>query len=69
MQKDAVIDGETHLCSAAVIERYGLNSSANVERLKEALARKEIVWFDDSDVPHIEDVLFELWLRKEYFVL
>lgn len=65
----AVIDGETHLCSAAVIERYGLNSSANVKRLKEALAKKEIVWFDDNDVPHIEDALFELWLRKEYFVL
>jgi len=63
----AVIDGETRFSASSVIEKYGLNSSANVKRLKDALFKKEIVWFDDDDIPHIQDPLFELWLRKEYF--
>lgn len=63
----AVIDGETRLGSVAVVENYKLNSSANVKRLKYALIKKEVLWFDEKDVPHIQDVLFELWLRKEYF--
>lgn len=63
----AVIDGETRLSSVGVVEKYGLNSSANVKRLKDALMKKEVLWFDDRDVPHIQDILFEIWLRKEYF--
>ena len=63
----AVIDGETKFSTSSVIDRYNLNSSANVKRLKDALVKKEIVWFDDEDVPHVQDVLFEYWLRKVYF--
>lgn len=63
----AVIDGETAFNSTAVISKYCLNSAANVKRVKEALMKKEILWFDDEDLPHVQDPLFEYWLRKEYF--
>lgn len=62
----AIIHGETRLSASSVIDKYSLNSSANVKRLKDALIKKEIVWFE-GDIPHIMDPLFELWLRKEYF--
>lgn len=63
----AIIDGEKKLSSASIVERYSLNSSANVKRLKDALTKKEVVWFDQLDEPHIQDPLFELWLRRVYF--
>ena len=64
----AIIDGEVLLSSAAVISKYGLNSTANVNRIKEALCKKEIVTFDDNDGATILDPLFECWLREFYFV-
>lgn len=63
----AILDGQTRLSSASVIEAYGLNSSANVKRLKDALTKKEIVTFDERDVPMIIDPLFEYWLRRDFF--
>ena len=63
----AVVDGETHMSATGVVENYGLNSSANVKRLKDALIKKEVLWFDEKDEPHIQDALFEWWLRTEYF--
>lgn len=63
----AVIDGEERLSSSSIVERYSLNSSANVKRLKDALTKKEVLWFDEKDIPHIQDPLFEVWLRQEYF--
>ena len=63
----AVLDGHTRFSSAEVIRRYGLNSSANVRRLKDALCKKEIITFDDNDDPVILDPLFEYWIRKYYF--
>ena len=63
----AIVDGETRFSSLGVIERYRLNSSANVKRLKDALAKKEVVWFDSQDEPHIQDPLFEYWLVNRYF--
>lgn len=63
----AIIDGHTRFSSAEVIQRYNLNSSANVRRLKDALCRKEIITFDDKDNPVILDPLFEYWVTKSYF--
>lgn len=63
----AIVDGHVKFSSAEVIRRYELNSSANVRRLKDALCKKEIVTFDDEDVPHIIDPLFEYWVSKYYF--
>lgn len=63
----AILDGYTKFSSSEVIQRYNLNSSANVRRLKDALCKKEIITFDDKDEPHILDPLFEHWVRKYFF--
>ena len=63
----AIVEGEGRFSSAEVIARYGLNSSANVFRLKEALRKKEIVTFDRRERARILDPLFEYWLRHFYF--
>lgn len=63
----AIVEGKRKLCAADVIEDYGLNSSANVKRLKEALCRKEIITFDSKDAPRVQDPLFEHWVKSRYF--
>ena len=63
----AVLDGHTKFSSSEVISRYNLSSSANVRRLKDALCKKEILFFDDNDAPHVLDPLFEYWVRQFYF--
>lgn len=63
----AIVDGHTKFSSSDVIHRYGLNSSANVRRLKDALCKKEIITFDEEEIPHIIDPLFEYWVTKYYF--
>ena len=64
----AVIDGYTKFSTAEVIRKYGLNSSANVRRLKDALMKKEILTFEGQDErPVLLDPLFEYWLRKYFF--
>ena len=65
----AVVDGVVRFSSADVIRKYGLNSSANVKRVKDALMKKEVLVFDENDNPHIIDPLFEYWLRKYFFEL
>ena len=65
----ATVDGVTRFSSAEVIRRYGLNSSANVKRVKDALMKKEVLLFDEDDKPSIIDPLFEYWVRKYYFEL
>ena len=63
----AVVDGVTRFSSADIIRRYGLNSSANVKRVKDALMKKEVLVFDENDNPVIVDPLFEYWVKKYYF--
>lgn len=63
----AIIDGVTRFTAVDVIRAYGLNSSANVSRVKEALMKKEIITFNDKDEPLILDVLFRYWLENIYF--
>ena len=63
----AVIDGNTRLSGAETVRKYALNSSANVKRVKEALMKKEIIAFDQREIPYIIDPLFEYWVRKYYF--
>lgn len=65
----ATLCGITRFSAAEVIRSYGLNSSANVKRVKDALMKKEILLFDDSDTPSLQDPLFEYWLKKYYFDL
>ena len=65
----AVLDGITKFSSTDVIEKYSLNSSANVKRVKDALMKKEILTFNENDEPSILDPLFEYWVKKHYFGL
>lgn len=63
----AILDGETRFSSMEVIEKYGLNSSANVRRVKDALKKKEIITFNEKEEPVIIDPLFRYWIEKQYF--
>ncbi len=63
----AVLDGVVKFSASEVIERYRLNSSANVRRVKDALKKKEVLTFNDKDEPLILDPLFEYWVRRYYF--
>ena len=63
----AILDGETKFSSSDVIAKYGLNSSANVVRLKDALEKKEIVTFLPGGGAVVLDPLFEYWVRKYFF--
>lgn len=63
----AILDGHTKFSASDIIRSYGLSSSANVKRLKDALIKKEIVTFNDKDEPQVIDPLFEYWVRKFYF--
>lgn len=63
----AVFDGISKASSMEVIEHYRLNSSANVHRVKEAMAKKEVISVNSQDIPYIIDPIFRLWLEKHYF--
>ena len=63
----AVLDGVVKFSASDVIEKYGLNSSANVRRVKDALQKKEVITFNDKDEPVILDPLFEYWVGKHFF--
>lgn len=63
----AILDGEIRFSASEVIEKYRLNSSANVRRVKDALMKKEIITFNDRDEPVILDPLFQHWLEYHYF--
>ena len=63
----AALDGVVRFSSTDVIEKYALNSSANVRRVKDALKKKEIITFNEKDEPVVLDPLFEYWVRKYYF--
>jgi len=63
----ALLEGHDQFSSVSVIRRYGLHSSANVCRVKEALCKKEIITFDENDKAEVLDPLFEFWARRDYF--
>ena len=63
----AILDGVTRFSASEVIERYRLNSSANVRRVKDALKKKEVLTFNEKDEPVIIDPLFEYWVSNHYF--
>ncbi len=63
----AVLDGVVKFSASDVIEKYRLNSSANVRRVKDALKKKEVLTFNEKDEPVILDPLFEYWVEHIYF--
>lgn len=64
----AIVDGVNKFTSSEMMERYHLNSSAGVARVKEALQRKEVITFDAEDNARLIDPLYEYWLRYYYFL-
>ena len=62
----AALDGVTRFSASDVIERYSLNSSANVRRVKDALRKKEVLTFNEKEEPVLLDPLFEYWMNKYY---
>ena len=63
----ATLDGVVKFSASDVIEKYSLNSSANVRRVKDALKKKEVLTFNEKDEPVVLDPLFEYWVSKYYF--
>ena len=63
----AVLDGVVKFSASDVIEKYHLNSSANVRRVKDALRKKEVITLNEKDEPVVLDPLFEYWLENYYF--
>ena len=63
----AILDGVTRFSASDVIEKYRLNSSANVRRVKDALKKREVITFNEKDEPVILDPLFEYWVSNHYF--
>ena len=63
----AILDGENKFSSVEVVGKYGLHSSANVRRVKDALKKKEIITFNEKDEPVFLDPLYEYWLGRVYF--
>ena len=64
----AVLEGVTHFSSADILDKYNLNSSANVNRLKEALTKKEIITFNEYKEAVFIDPLLKLWFANYFFV-
>lgn len=63
----AILDGVVKFSASDVIDKYSLNSSANVRRVKDALKKKEVITFNEKDEPVILDPLFEYWITKYFF--
>lgn len=64
----AVLNGVKKFSKADVLDEYKLNSSANVNRIKEALTKKEIIAFNEKKEPYFLDPLLKYWLNKYFFV-
>lgn len=63
----AVINGVKMFSAKSTIEKYQLGTSANVSQLKKALIEKEIIDDQGGNI-EILDPIFEIWLRKYFFI-
>lgn len=61
----ALTDGVEQFSSREVLEKYMLNSSANVYRVKNALEKKSIIEIVRKK-PRYIDPLFKLWFKERY---
>lgn len=62
----AILKSEKNLSSKSQITNYNLGSSANIQKIKQALENKEILDFLSSEVS-FNDPLYASWLIKYYF--
>jgi hypothetical protein len=61
----ALADGVDQFSSREVLEKYMLNSSANIYRVKDALEKKSIIQIVRKK-PRFIDPLFKLWFKERY---
>ena len=61
----AIIHNVERFCTLEVLEKYGLNSSANVTRVRMALEKKEVLEFIGNK-PRFLDPLFKIWLSERF---
>lgn len=64
----AIVNGETQLTSAAVMEKYALKNSLTVQRARQALVKLDII-DDFGKTVSMEDPIYAWWLRNVYFAL
>lgn len=64
----ALCDNVKQLSAADTLREYKLGTSANVNRIKESLVKKEIIDITPSNIEFI-DPLFKLWFSKIYMKL
>lgn len=62
----AFVSGETKLSSKAVLNKYEIGTSANISRIKKALANKEILDLFANQTT-FTDPVFKFWLKKYHF--
>jgi uncharacterized protein len=62
----AITDKIVKLSSKDTIEKYRLGTSANIQRIKQAMINKEIIDTTSNGIEFLDPV-FEYWLREEYF--
>jgi uncharacterized protein len=62
----AIAEGQKSLTTREVIEKYGLKSSANVIKMRNALEQKELIDTMGEEIIFI-DPLFKIWLNMRYF--
>lgn len=63
---EAVLKGEVKFSSKETIMNYKLGTSANVNRIKQALISKEIIEIRGARIDFI-DPMYKNWLKKHYF--
>jgi hypothetical protein len=61
----AILDGET-VFGQENLKKYRLGTSANIIRIKNTLLSKEIIDITAKNI-EIQDPVFKLWLKEEYF--
>lgn len=62
----AFTDNIDQLSSKETIQNYKLGTSANVNRIKQALIKKEIINISDGQI-ELQDPIYKYWLRYRYF--
>ena len=49
-----------------IIKEYRLESSANIQSIKKALLKKDLIDIDGQEIT-INDSLFKLWLKRQRY--
>ena len=62
----ALLSGETRMSAKETVQRYGLGTSGNVGRIRDAMRAKDILDFEGQEVEWL-DPLFRIWMQQRYW--